>query len=197
MPATTRQPNGDGTIIEWSPDVGANFEEVNEGVSTPDDATSEVTSDGGNNTKDDFYEIQNMPGDFGDAVDFKVRVRGFQTGRVDDTPAIDTRIFESDESTAIGTLNSHDVTSVTSFQTFEGAVDANTDDAATWNARKIHLEAQNSASGMADEITWTVTAIEVLLNYDVATGVAQDFEQLPNQPQRVSVGVVPSGPGPL
>lgn len=168
---TTRLPDGDGTGLAWTPKGGGtNFSEVDEGVGAADDAATEVTENSAGIDLD-FYTMEDMPADFDTAIDVDHRLRGFQTGRVDDSTFLILQIFESDESTVVEVGDNHNVDAVTSYTTLtDGTPKTNSDNKAAWDTYKFRLIKQKIASGMPDAVTFFCTAVEVLITYN-ALGV--------------------------
>ena len=196
MPVITLQPDGEFGTPAWIPKGGGtNDVEVQEGVDNEDDTATENT---GARNDIDILELDATPGDFSVAVDYQIRTFAKHEGLVDDT-SVNLLVRVTDAGVDIDA--NQDTLNITgaggTYAGFNGAVRTNTDAQAAWDGYEIEYQANLVTSGMPDDVTWHLTAIEVIVNYDLATGVAQDFEQLPNQPQRVSIGVVPSGPGPL
>jgi hypothetical protein len=88
-----------------------------------------------------------------------------------------------------------DITSTGSYTTFTGTTRSNTAAASAWDGYEVEYDANLNASGMPDAVTWFITAIEVIVNYDVtATLTHPEWEQPVNQPVRTKLGVVASGP---
>ncbi len=210
MALTTRQPaTPDGTTTDYNAlfptTPTTHFDKVDEGIHPtpppPDDGTATTgtwVGSTGNNTVNDFWNMEDMPGDFGDAVDFKITQRTEISGVVDDTVSFLANIFNAAESAAIGTGFSSSFGNHAWSTSTHSAV-ANTDSATLWDGYKFRSQLNRSNSGMPDELTTRITAMEVDINYDVSTG--GDGTDMPwqegNQPQPVSIGVVPSGPGAL
>lgn len=168
--ATIRlKPVANGTGIAWTAvGGGIQAEKVDEGVDTPDDTGSEVTENT-NGLDDDNYTMDDTPGDFDVAIDVDLQLRGFQTGRVDDTCLLSAFVVSSDEATVQAAGDAHNVDAVTSYTTFtDASPQANTDSAAAWDGYRIRLRKNKTSSGMPDSVTFTVTAVDVVVNYDVA-----------------------------
>jgi hypothetical protein len=194
MAIITLQPATDFSAA-WVPKGGGtNAAEVQEGVSAHDDTATENTA-ARNDT--DQLELDDTPGDFGDAIDYQISCVILQSGQVDDTVNVLTQI------TAVGSAvdafqDTHDISATTSYTEFNGAVRTNTDAAAAWDGYEIEYDANLTTSGMPDEVTWAITAIEVVVNYDEAAA-GGDGTDIPypraEEPLRFRVRVVPSGPG--
>ncbi len=167
MATVVVHPSGDGTTIQFTPTAGPNnFDEVNTGIGAPDDATLVTTTN--NSARDDFYDFDNMPGDFDTANDITGTMRTRIAGIVDDTISVVFDIFNSAESSLIEALASlggnHGFTNTT------GSAQANTDNAAAWDGYKMRVRMNRSNSGMPDAVTVDFSVVEATIDYDVITG---------------------------
>ncbi len=202
MAVTTVVPNDEGTLLELTvqPTGGANlhWDKVDEGISGADDGSTTLVSTG-NNTLVDFVQITDMPGDFDVAVDVTLEMRTQITGVVDDTASCEAKIYETNEVTVIPAASTATKVGDHTWESNSGSTDADTENAATWDTRKVRLAAIRSNSGMPDDITLEFTAVEVVINYDVTAG-GGDGTDMPwpeiSQRHPISVGVVASGPTP-
>ncbi len=165
MAVVTLDPNADRTA-NWTPKgAGLNNVEVDEGVDAHDSGNTENTTGGNNNS--DILELDATPGDFDVAIDYKIRIVIKESGRIDDAPAIHTRI--TDVSSAIdGNEDDFALTGVTTYTVKEGTVRTNTDAKSAWDGYEVRYQFHTHASGMPDGTTAFVTAVEVVVNYDVA-----------------------------
>ena len=195
MAVITLQPNADNTANWIAAAAGDNNVEVQEGVDNEDDTITENT---GSRNDIDILELDATPGDFDVAVDYQIRTFAKHEGFVDDTSVnLLTRVTDGGVDIDVNqdTLN---ITAADGVYTgFNGAVRTNTDTAAEWDVYEIEYQANLVSSGMPDEITWHLTAIEVIVNYDLAP-TGGDGTDMPwpgaAQPVQISIGVVPSGP---
>ncbi len=184
MATTTRLPDADGITNNWVPlGGGDNFEEVNEGVGAADDGTSEVTEDT-NGTDQDHYTMEDVPGDFGTANTVDHRLRAFQSGRVDDATEIILQVVNAAEDTVIVSGDAHDVNAITSYTTLtDSTPPSNSDGATAWDGYRFRLQKAKSASGMPDSVTFFCTAVEVLIDYDIASNDDQEFAATESGPE--------------
>ena len=174
MATTTRLPDGDGTGLAWTPKGGgANYVEVDEGIAGADDATTEVTENT-TGVDDDHYTMQDMPADFDTAIEVDHILRGYQSGRVDDTCLLRVMVKKSNEVDGVTGGDTHNIDAVTSYTTLgDGALKANTANKAAWDSYKFRLHKSKIASAMADAVTFFCTAVEVVINYNVTGAVGQ------------------------
>ena len=174
MPETTRVPDGDGTTLQLTAlGGGSHFEEVNEGIGATDDASSKIDNASNNSTRSDFLDFEDMPGDFGVAVDVAVNMRSQIAGVVDDTVDCRVDIFSADESTLIETCVT--LAGDHSWATTNGSAQANTDSLALWNGYKVRCQMFRSNSGMPDSILMEISTVDIVINYDVAGAVDEEF----------------------
>ncbi len=197
MALTTPVPTSDGTTTNFGTlfptTPTTHFDKVDEGV-PGNDATDYIESTA-NSSVSDFFEMSDMPGDFGDAIDFAPSMRSEISGSVDDSIFTRVGVYESNETTLVGVFvflgNDH------SWTTTAGGTQSDTSNKATWDGRKLYAEAFRNNTGMPDAVTIRITAIDVDINYDVAAG--GDGTDIPwpegLQPRQRSVKVVASGPG--
>lgn len=165
MPATTLVPDGSHTLNNWTNGGGQNDDKVDEGVSTPDDANTEIHSDPNDQ---DEYTLGPTPGDFDVAVDFKLRGRGHESGMVDDVEIGMVLSIRTAAGGLIGAEETMGFVNDSSYATREGAVQGNTDDKTTWDGYIFRMVSFQQTTGMPDAAEIFVTAVEVLVNYDVA-----------------------------
>ncbi len=191
-------PDGDGTTLELTVQPSTpttHFDKVDEGISGADDGTTTLLTTN-NNTSDDFLQIEDMPTDFGDAIDFIITARTQITGVVDDVISALSQVFESTETANVG--NNSGLAGNHTWTDTSASNSINTENKATWNTHKIRLRASRSNTGMPDDVTIEFTAVEVVINYDVATG--GDGTDIPylevEQPRKIVIKVVASGPRP-
>lgn len=174
MATVALNPNAEGTTIQWTPLSGTdNALMVDEGVDAHDSDTSYVSVAAAATNKVDFYELDDVPGDFSANESYLVRLIIKQSGRVDDDVTVVGIVSESDESTLLAAGSAGVLLTSTTYvllESDEGAV-ADTADDATWNSRKFRLLTSKAASGMADAVTVFCTAAEVFLTY-TASGPA-------------------------
>lgn len=198
MPEVTVVPDGDGTTTDLTVLVGpGNFDDVDEGIAGADDGGTTVSTSG-NSSLDDFYTMEDMPGDFDAAVEWDGVLRGQISGVVDDTISLSGAVFETNETTLVaeGALSGNRTWETF---TFVSGI-ASTSSASTWNSRKIRLRSDRSNSGMPDAVTVEFTAVEIVITY--ATAAAPDEEWAGTQQPAPfpaaylrPVGVVSGSPG--
>ncbi len=180
MATVVVHPSGDGTTIQFTPTAGPNnFDEVNTGISAPDDATLVSTTN--NSARNDFYDFDDMPGDFDTANDITGTMRTRIAGIVDDTVGVIFDIFNSAETSLVEALASlsgnHGFTNTT------GSAQANTDGAAAWDGYKMRVGMTRTNSGMPDAVTVDFSVVEATIDYDVTAGQTDAEKAIASIPQ--------------
>lgn len=172
MATTTLQPNAEGSFINFTPSSGTdNALMVDEGVASHDGATTQNTQTG---TSGDNLELDSTPADFSACIDYTIRCVIRQSGRVDDTVNMATRIANGGTSLDAN-VDTHDISTTTSYTQFDGTTRSNTNNKAAWDGYEVTYQPTRSNSGMADSVTWYITAIEVVLNYTPTDTGAQPY----------------------
>ncbi len=143
MSTTIAQPDGDGTKTNWEDAaLGTSnlFSNVNEGTTSPNDATYVVTS----TTSPIFFTLQDMPSDFSIATAVSIVIRALKSGSGSRT--ITVQIFQSDESTALtGTAVSGALSAGFANFTLTPTVTGATDKA-TWNGARLKITPTSGGS---------------------------------------------------
>ncbi len=162
----------DGVLIEFTPTTGPNNWDEMEIIASFVDS-SEITYTG-NPTGDDMLILAAMPGDFDASTDFTLAFRSALSGVVDDTITMQVGLFESNETTQIGSYVSH-AAGNHSYATTTGSLETVGDaNAATWDTRRFDMQCLRSNSGMPDSIDAAFSAVEADINYDAVTSAPDE-----------------------
>ena len=154
MALTTVVPNGNGTN-------GANFENIDEGTTSPNDADYfEVTAP---NSLTRFFLLGDMPGDFDVATAVTIKSRHARTGSKGDFISWTTmRLYQSDETTVITADNTLTSTTTITTETFTPTITGGTSKT-IWDGARIGYQTD---AGTANTVR--LYALQVEITYTAA-----------------------------
>lgn len=164
MASATLLPDGD-VSTGWNEGTGNTFEEINEGVSTPNDADYIEESADGIISR---FTMEGTPGDFGSTTSLSIRVRHRADGWTDDLDHYFLRVYDNADA-LVGVQKNGNHSETMQNQTFtDGNWDSMTQ--AQIDGMKIEVEYNKNATGMPDGGTIKIFEIDVILGYNLSAG---------------------------
>lgn len=177
MAAWIPQPNADGTINSWvREDTGGGtpiWQQVDEGIAAADNTGIKNATTG--NTG--FLQLSDSPSDLADGSAITaatIKIRGKQSGRVDDTNVlVSVTVYKANETTQVDNgSGSLTVTTTTSYAN-SGAIDIFTGASASWTALtkaeldglRVRVVGTRTVSMSADSITYFLDSFDLTITY--------------------------------
>ena len=171
------RPNGDGTrdpaIKTQSGGTTSLFAAIDEGVATPDDATTYVRNDNGQSGRY-FAQLTDTPANFGSMTSLRLDGRVRTVGRVDDNLTLFAQAMRSNgtalsSEVAVGTANPGSSGWTTISNVNLTGIVAGTK--ADWDGAQLRLRWANIAGGRtADAIQLQLTAVDLHATYSTGGG---------------------------
>jgi uncharacterized repeat protein (TIGR02059 family) len=176
------RPNGDGTrdapIKTQSGGTASLFAAIDDGIATPDDATTYIRNDNGLSGRY-FAQLTDTPSNFGSMTSLKVDGRVRTTGRVDDNITLFAQLFKSNGTTAlssevaVGTANPGTSGWATIANVNLTGLVAGTK--ADWDGAQLRLRWANVVGNRAaDAIQLQLTAVELHATFSTGGGGGGD-----------------------